>query len=120
MKKIIVSMLLSAGIAGSALGQGHVVFDTYVGVQYTPMRYAVLTSSGPDVRSIAGPAVSAELWYGFGSHLTFSQLTELPSSATPVYTLQKAAYGFVVGGVVQIPGYTSGPITFAVVAWDTN
>jgi hypothetical protein len=97
-------------------GIGHILFSTYSGSVYQPITYKY-DYPGHPAGSIVGPEFSAELYYGLGSGLSFSQLQPLPTSITHVSSGLGVA-GYVLGGEVVIPDWTSGPVTFAIVAFN--
>lgn len=131
MKRTLVASILGAvaslATVASSYGQGQVVFNTYVGTVYQPIKYTsdstklFVTDAG-----LAGTTVdnqfSAELYYALGSGFTsLSQLTALPASISLVNNAGAAnTRGFVLGSAVDIPGYVSGPVTFAIVAWKSS
>jgi len=108
MKKTLVASILGLAMTvASSFGQGHVFFNNYVGTVYQPVKY--------NTGEVVGSGFSAQLYYGLGSGLSFNQLTLLPSSTTTIGT---QVAGYITGGILDIPGYSSGPITFAIVAFN--
>jgi len=109
MKRTILA--ITFGVAASlspTYGQGYIFFNNY-----GTSTDAIVTTC-PDYRTPAGPSFTAGLLYGFGtitdpSHLTLSGITQSFNPAVP---------GYFTGPIVQIPGYSGGPITFSVIAYD--
>src|ERR1019366_5693929 len=86
--------------------------------------YPIVYFSSDGLR--AGGNVSAELGYALGANQT-TGFTLVPSSITAVNPLLgevksgvSVLGGYFEGGVVYIPSYTSGPITFEILAWTTT
>jgi hypothetical protein len=121
MKKAVIAAVIGIGaslsMATSSQAQGQVFFNTYVGTVYQPITYADNSVSGHAAGSTVGTTFDAELYYGLGSGLSFNQLTAIPSS---IYGVGTQVAGYVTGPIVTVPGYSSGAVTFAVVAWDTT
>jgi hypothetical protein len=116
MKKALVASILGlVATAASSFGQGAVFFSTYVGTVYQPITYVAPLPAGATAGQTVGAGFKAVLYYGFGADLAFSALSPVPDSLRDVGT---QAPGYVTGGIVSIPGYTAGPVTFAVVAFD--
>lgn len=116
MKKALVASILGLVVtAVSSFGQGQVFFNNYVGSVYQPIRYGNPAPQG----GVAGQTVSAgfkaDLYYGLGSGLSFNALSIVPGSTTTVGSL---VAGYITGGIVTIPGYVSGPVTFAIVCYN--
>jgi hypothetical protein len=110
--KILSSVIGAAGLAGlvgTSYGQGAIFFDNYGATPYYPIVYF---GSG----NLAGADVSAELGYALGANQT-AGFTLIPSSITAV---NAQTPGYFEGPVVIIPNYTSGPITFEILAWTTD
>jgi hypothetical protein len=130
-KNIITAIIGAANLSGlvvAAYGQGYVVFDNYLCTPSYPIVYGpgcgVLTGQG------AGADVSVELGYALGTNsyrpyddYLNPNITLIPSSITAVnpavFTLvnEFPMGGYFLGPVVTIPDYTSGPITFEILAW---
>lgn len=116
MKRALLTAIL--GIAASVAttyGQGHVIFSTYVGAVYQPIRYSNPVGLGHTAGETAGAGFNAQLYYGLGAGLSFAALSPVPGSITPVGT---SVAGYVTGNNTVIPNYVSGPITFAIVAFN--
>jgi hypothetical protein len=112
-RKSLVSILgAAASLVGVATsyGQGSVFFSTYVGTVYQPIRYTATFGGGT-----VGPGFTAELFYGLGAGLPFSALSPVPGGTAAVGT---QVPGYVTDGIVTIPGYASGAVTFAIVAYN--
>ena len=117
---------LAAGLA-SASGQGYVWFSSYnannnIGALTS---FAFNAGTGP-----VGTGYTAELYYALGTvsdpvdNIWIMSIMSPPTGLTPLgvkanYMTGEAA-GYFDGGRVQIPGYTGGPITFEVVAYQTS
>lgn len=127
MKRALVASLL--GIAAcvasvtSSFGQGQIIFDNYNAVPlYSPIRYSTLPAdasslpAGHSAGELAGPTFAVHLFYGLGTVATFGGLTD--SGIT--VNVNGSTPGYFQGPNVVIPGYNSGPVTFAVLAWDTT
>jgi hypothetical protein len=110
MKKSIVASIIGvvATVAAieSSYGQGSIFFTSYG------------ASTDAIVKNPSNQPVSAgytaQLAYGFGTitdpaALTLSGITQAFNPAVP---------GYFTGGIVTIPGYAGGPITFQVLAYD--
>jgi hypothetical protein len=115
MKKALFTSIIGLAAAVSSYGQGSVFFSTYTGTVYQPIKYAAPLPSGTAAGQTIGSGFTAQLYYGLGSGLAFSALSPL-SGATQAVGTQLA--GYVTGGIVTIPGYSSGPVTFAIVAYN--
>jgi hypothetical protein len=131
MKRKVIAMVIGAvgvvGLTTSSYGQGQVAFDTYSSTGYFPVTYSaqaqtLLGLSGPG----AGQNVDAELGYFIGtadgsSVFTFlsQTITPLAPDSAPPDGIGTAITGYIRGGAVTggIPGYTSGPISFEILAW---
>jgi len=118
---------MAAGVA-SSYGQGNVVFSSYAA--YPPNG---VTTSQFVGGALIGTPYQAELFYALGTvsdpvSANAASITSDPSGLLPVGTLVgydnsgqatgAAGLGFFDGSTVLIPGYTSGPITFEVVAFN--
>jgi len=117
-RHLIASILGIAAFVANVHGQGHIVFLTYgsaldPGVQVVWGDTTGGHTSGHAVTPTDG--FYAELYYGLGSGLNFSQLTALPSSVTQVGAFVP---GYIVGNAVTLPNWTSGPVTFGIAAWN--
>ena len=127
-RKVIAAIIGAAGMIGlatSSYGQGQVWFNTYSSTGYFPVTYkqaqTLLGLSGPS----AGVNVDAELGFALGANQTSgftlipSTIIALSSQPAPVNGSGPVETGYITGGVVSggIPGYTSGPITFEILAW---
>jgi len=132
-KSIFIAVLGVAAAAASSYGQGFVTFSSYaanggvgattrqfqggalVGIPYTAeLYYALGTVADPVNESLQSSIISAPS----------SLFTALPSSIT-AYDNSGAAtgapgLGYFDGGSVTIPGYTSGPVSFEILATGPN
>lgn len=110
-------------MAASSYGQGAINFNTYVTTPYEPVVYGAGT--GGLQNTGAGPNVDAELGYFIGTANGSSVFTFIPSTITPVSGPEPGApapndangSGYIIGPAAVIPGYTSGPISFEILAW---
>lgn len=116
MKKALVASILGLVVtAVSSFGQGQVFFNNYVGSVYQPIRYGNPAPQGGAAGQTVSAGYKADLYYGLGSGLTFNELSVVPGSTTTVGSL---VAGYITGGIVTIPGYVSGPVTFAIVCYN--
>ena len=125
-RKVIAAVLGVAGLVGmaaSSYGQGNIIFNTYVTTPYYPIVYGAGT--GALQGTGAGVNVDAELGYFIGTASSAAQFTLLPSSITAVSATANAPAngvgpslsGYITGPALQIPGYSSGPISYEILAW---
>jgi hypothetical protein len=116
MKRAIIASIL--GIAASVTtthGQGEVIFSTYFSSsQLLLVEYAGI-GGGLNPPHVVGSGFKAELYYGLGSGLSFSELTPVAPSITSVGMFYP---GSIVGNIVNFNNYSSGPVTFSIVAFD--
>ena len=131
-RKVLATVLGMAGLVGlaaSSYGQGQVIFNTYSSTGYYPVTYGTVGQGVPAnlAGTGAGQDVSVELGYFLGTSSTFSAFTLIPStiqlvgtSTAPVNGTGPTLAGYIQGGGVTIPGYSSGPISFAILAWTGN
>lgn len=96
-------------------GQGYVHFNTYSGTVYSPIRYVAPAPPGAAIGQTVGSEFKADLYYALGSNVAFTEMSLVPGSTTSVGT---QIAGYVSGGVVTIPDYAGGPVTFAIVAYN--
>lgn len=123
MKRALLASILgiaaSTAMVASSFGQGQIVFNNYESTPYHPVQYSTQPGAVlPDGRSageLVGGTFSVQLYYGIGTVADFSGLTE-----SITIGINPATPGYFQGPVVQIPGYVSGPVTFAILAWDTG
>jgi hypothetical protein len=113
MKRTLIASIL--GIAASVVssyGQGQIQFVTYASsAVYAPVVWGA--GSGHSGAVVGGDNLTATLYYGIGSGLSFAQLSAIPSSATQVGVLYP---GSIVGGNATLPVFTAGSaVTFAIV-----
>jgi hypothetical protein len=121
MKKTIVASVMgviaSAAMVGSSYGQGQIQFLSY-GLNTD----AIVTRGGVPV--LGSDGYMAALYFALGtvSEPSASDPTGVPSvlqlvagSTTPFFNAPLA--GYFQGSAVTIPGFTSGLVTFEVVAW---
>jgi len=125
MKKLIVNLLtviVVCGIAAVAFGQGQVNFQNY-NFGATSLN-APVTMGGVGL----GKEFSADLLYSLDGGITYNLLTAAQANDGTAYPTPFAFgvgndgdsanfAGYFFGNSVQIPGYTSGPISFIVEAY---
>jgi hypothetical protein len=126
-KKIVGSILgLTISAATQSFGAGYIYFSNYFGYGYA---YPVMFASTGVPEGTAGQLVdhtfSAALYAGIGTLSDPDQLTFVEGSITPfngwVDVLGPAWNGWLAPPqLVSIPDYTSGPITFRMVVWETS
>jgi PEP-CTERM motif len=114
------------GMAASSYGQGNIIFNTYASSPYYPIVYGSV-AQGVDASLAgtgAGQNVEAELGYFIGTSSSPSDFTLIPSSITPVIAATEppngvgsAISGYLAGPTLSITGYSSGPISFEILAW---
>jgi len=108
------TLVLALGIVSSvspSYGQGSIFFNNY-----GASTDAIVTYYSPGWPFHGQPVASsytAQLLYGFGtitdpSQLIFSDITQSFNPSTP---------GYFQGPIITIPGYSGGPVTFQVVAY---
>jgi hypothetical protein len=131
MKRNIIAAVLGAaglvGLAASSYGQGEVNFDTYSSIGYFPVTYSTSAETALSLPNIgAGQNVDAELGYFIGTYSVNSSFTLIPSTITapstdiaPIDGTGPSVAGYIRDGAVAggIPGYSSGPISFEILAW---
>jgi len=107
-RALIASILGIAATAATTFGQGHVLFSTY----YSSSQMGLVEYKAG---GIVPSGFNAELYYGLGSNLSFASLTPLASTITPVGSL---VAGVVTGGDAIMSNWSSGNVTFAIVAYN--
>jgi hypothetical protein len=117
MKKTIIASVLgiaaSAAMVSSSYGQGHTWFDNYGASPYMNVRVNGVGT--------ANTAIHVDLAYFLGTTADPNSMTPLGLSVPINATLAAlGSPGYWSGVIVDIPGYTSGPVTFEVLAWDTT
>jgi hypothetical protein len=123
-RTVLVTVIGSAallGLAVSSYGQGQIAFDNYDSIPYAtfPVKYGTVGQGVPAnlAGALAGSDVSAELGYFIGTSSNPAQFTLVPSSLTAI---NSGTPGYFTGPAVSIPGYTSGPISFEILAFSAN
>jgi len=116
MKKTIIASVLgiaaSVATVTSSYGQGHTAFDNYNASPYMNVRY---NGSG-DI----SPTIHVDLLYFIGTTANPAALTDLNLNVPLNPTKMALGQGGYWDGVgVDIPGYSTGPVTFQVRAWET-
>jgi hypothetical protein len=134
-KNVIASILgISATLALVNLshGQGFVIFENYDfgGPLNAPVTFATAGLNGATLVTAGeavGPTFNAVLLYAIGAAPTFTTLTQGNAAAGGAYPTAFSGLadgdtangaGFFLGPTVTIPGYSSGPITFEVEAFN--
>lgn len=122
-KDLILAVLGMALVTSVSYGQGYVLFSSYVANNTVG---ATTTVFGHLVDS----SFKAQLYYAYGTVVdavdisSLSSVSSLPTGLTllngvvATYATGVATAGYFNYGNVQIPGYTSGPISFEVVAYN--
>jgi hypothetical protein len=132
-RKALAAVLGAAGLVGFAVSshaQGSVLFDNYGSSPYYPVVYG---STGQGVSApLAGTGalgdVSVELGYFLGTFTGSSTFTLIPSSIVPINPnlaeapngVGNSTTGYFQGGAVTIPGYSSGPVSFEILAFNAG
>ncbi|MBI3848820.1 MAG: PEP-CTERM sorting domain-containing protein [Verrucomicrobia bacterium] len=116
MKKTIIASVIgiaaSVATVSSSYGQGHTLFDNYNAAPYMNVRY----NGTPTGNS----GIHVDLAYFIGTTSDPTALTPLGLSVPLNGSLTALGQpGYWNGVAVDIPGYTSGAVTFQVLAWDT-
>jgi hypothetical protein len=120
MKKALVMGLMALGAVASSYGQGHIWFDNYSSTPYMPVVYGsgyAKAGQGVDSSNIH---VDLLFTLGVASSASTDLGLSVPINPTSVDATPAANHGYFQGGIVNIPGYVSGPVTFQVEAWDTT
>jgi len=120
MKKALVMGIMALGAVATSFGQGSVFFDNYDSSPYMPVVYGSgYAKAGQGVDSAN---IHVDLLYTLG--VAASASTDLglsvPIDPSVVDFTAAANKGYFKGGIVSVPGYVSGPVTFQVEAWDTT
>jgi len=127
-RKVIATIIGATGLVGMAVssyGQGQVAFNTYASTGYFPVTYSAQAQALLGVGLGAGPNVDVEFGYALGAGQT-SGFTLVPATIQAVGTdtakingSGPVVAGYIEGGIVPggIVGYTSGPVTFEILAW---
>jgi len=114
MKRTLIASIL--GVAASVVtsyGQGQVQFVTYYSSgAYPSVVWGAGTGHAAGSNVTAADGLTATLWYGIGTGLSFSQLSPIASSATTVGTLVPGAIN---GDNATLPVFSAGQaVTFAI------
>jgi hypothetical protein len=111
MKRTLIASILgiAACAATSAFGQGSVWFSSYIssGSIVTVGYAGGSLSPGHAAGELVPTGFTAQLYYGLGSGVSFGSMTLL--STGPVGSQSQ---GIITDGVVTVPNYVSGAITF--------
>jgi PEP-CTERM motif len=130
-KSIFIAVLGVAASVASSYGQGSIFFSSYTAND----NLGATTSffNGSSVGALAGIPLTAQLYYALGTvsdpvnNSSVASIMSAPtgltllSGATAAFDNSGAAtgaagLGYYDGGVVTIPGYVSGPVTFEIVS----
>jgi hypothetical protein len=119
MKKALLTALLGFAAVAKSHATGYIWFDNYDSNHYMPVIWGAGNGSLSGT-GVADPNVHVDLLYYFGITSNPSQLTALGLSVPINPSLSDGVnQGYFDAGVVSIPGYVSGPVTFQVKAWET-
>lgn len=99
-------------MVASSHAQGHIAFDNYLSSPYMRVTY-----NGGDATS---SNIHLDLLYFIGTTANPAQMTSLGLSVpiNPSLSDLFGNHGYISGVAVDVPGYSSGPVTFMVNAWD--
>lgn len=115
MKKALLAGLFGLATIASSYGNGNIIFDNYDCTPYMPVEYR------SNHVGVADSNYHLDLLYALGTQSTTSGMTDLnlsvPINPSLMDTLGNR--GYISGQFVVIPGYVSGPVSFAIEAWDT-
>jgi len=134
MKKSVIASLLSLLIVGGAVssyGQGFIQFqNNNFGTLDAPVKFGVTANSGGRAGTAGvtvGSDFTADLLYsldGGANYILLSQAAANDPSYPTSFGIPGATdgdsanfAGYFFGGTATIPGYTSGPVSFIVEAW---
>jgi len=130
MKKALVASILGIAVVTgvSAYGQGHTIMDNYDSTPYMNVTYSSNPANLPAaIQADAGQGVgdanySVELLYALGASQPIGSLIPLPASIEAIDPSKTALGqpGYFDTLAVDVPGYVSGAVTFAVEAWYTG
>lgn len=125
MKKTIISSILGLTVAATVTtsqAQGFIRFSSYIA-------NGNVGATTDVAGTLVGNTYFAGLYYAFGNNVSDSNAgdpTGIPGSsftlsldplAKQQYAVGSATAGYFDGGIVSIPGYVSGPVSFEVTAW---
>jgi len=115
MKRTIIATILGiAASVASSYGQGQVQFVTYYSTGTYPLVQwgAGIPGHAAGSSVVGADGITATLYYGIGTGLSFAQLSPIASSATTVGSLIPGA---IFGGNVTLPTFSAGQVvTFAI------
>ena len=118
MKKTLLAGLVCAGVtlARSSYGNGTIIFDNYASNPYMPIEYF-----GTDV-GVTNSNYHVDLLYALGTQATTNGMSDLGLSVAinPGEVDYFGNHGYFSGGIVTIPGYSTGPVSFDIVCWLTG
>jgi hypothetical protein len=128
MKRKVVGLILGLSVSAAirSFGTGTIYLSNYYGTENVfPVTYAATGVPPGDAGMPVDQTFSAALYAGLGTISDPSQLTLIPGSVTSFNgfwnSLGAAWNGWIVPApLISIPGYTSGPVTFGLVAWETS
>jgi len=122
-KSLILAALGVAATAATSMGQGYVTFNSYSGNNLNGATATLFNTS-----TLIGAPYTAALYYEIGTftdpvnNTDPTSITSLPGAGFTLYTGQNPTAplsgGYFTGGTMAIPGYTTGAITFEVVAYN--
>lgn len=125
-KSLVIAALGLTAAVGSSYGQGYILFSSYA---QTATPYATATIFGTS--TLLDSSFKAQLWYSLGTvsdtvnNGSVASITSAPTGLTVVSgsdtvfaTSGASTPGFFDGAITQIASYSSGPITFEVVAFN--
>jgi hypothetical protein len=120
MKKALIAAALGLATVVSSHAQGgHIFFDNYDSTPYMPVLWGagngVLTGT-----SVATSDVHVDLLYSIGTVASATTDLGLSVAINPSSQDSFGNHGYFEGGIINIPGYPGGPVTFQVQAWLTT
>ena len=123
MKKALIAGIVGLGLvaATQSFGQGYTEFDNYASNPYMPVTYGS-THGGLSGHSVTNGSYHVDLLYQIGTASSTSTMTDagLNVAINPNLQALGSTGGYFQGGEFTVPGYVSGPVSFAVEAWLTS
>jgi hypothetical protein len=128
MKRNIVASILgiaaSVASVASSYGQGQVLFKNYGTTTFAPVQYAASSVPGGKENLYIGGTFHADLLYTYGAISGSAQNSAGSAISTLFFSIdaadQATGSGFFNGDAATVPGYTAGPVTFTVRAYNGN
>lgn len=119
----ILGVLASAAMVSTSFGQGQVLFKNYTQVGSTfvsaPVTFANIPGNGAFAgQTVGGNAWIANLLFSLNGGTTWSSAGTAPFLGSGPGDTTGGAGFFSSGGAVTIPGYTAGPVSFQVQAYN--